>query len=195
MFTCDAASIDLTPLPSFSSPTASLLPTTPAKTPEKSLLGIPEWLTQINEDISRALERGINIRQLVAVRACAIDSLLIALFKWFELDKTDLALFATGGYGRGELSLYSDIDILLLAPNEIGPDASSKIDNLVALLWDIGLEPALSVRSVSDGVEAALDHTIASALLEARLLIGNEALQDVPIQIDRQQTVVTACVF
>ncbi|WP_350608914.1 hypothetical protein, partial [Pseudoalteromonas sp. AC40-MNA-CIBAN-0181] len=76
----------LTPLPSFSSPTASLLPTTPAKTPEKSLLGIPEWLTQINEDISRALERGINIRQLVAARACAIDSLLIALFKWFELD-------------------------------------------------------------------------------------------------------------
>ena len=191
MFTSDAASIDLTPLPSFSSNTAaatSLLPTTPVTTAtEKNLLGIPEWLTQINEDISRALERGINIRQLVAARASAIDNLLIALFKWFDLDKTDLALFATGGYGRGELSLHSDIDILLLAPNEIDADASSKIDNLVALLWDIGLEPALSVRSVSDGVEAALDHTIASALLEARLLIGNEALQDVPIQIVNKQ--------
>lgn len=123
----------------------------------------------------------------MAARACAIDNLLIALFKWFDLDNTDLALFATGGYGRGELSLHSDIDILLLAPNEIDADASSKIDNLVALLWDIGLEPALSVRSVSDGVEAALDHTIASALLEARLLIGNEDLQDVPIQIVNKQ--------
>ena len=188
MFTCDVASIDLTPLPLLSNDTAtdnSLL--SEQNTTDKALLGIPEWLAQINEDISRALERGANIRQLVEARACAIDSLLIALFKWFELDKTDLALFATGGYGRGELSLYSDIDILLLSPDEIGADASSKIDKLVALLWDIGLEPALSVRSVNDALEAALDHTIASAQLEARLLIGNEALRDMPIQIVNKQ--------
>ena len=188
MFNCDVASIDLTPLPLLSNDTAtdkSLLPAGNAT--EKSLLGIPGWLAQINEDISRLLERGTNIRQLVEVRACAIDSLLIALFKWFELDKTDLALFATGGYGRGELSLYSDIDILLLSPDEVGTDASSKIDKLVALLWDIGLEPALSVRSVNDALEAALDHTIASAQLEARLLIGNDALQDFPAQIVNKQ--------
>ncbi|MGP4717613.1 [protein-PII] uridylyltransferase [Psychrobacter sp. T6-6] len=175
MFNCDGASIDLTPLPLLANAT------------DKPLLGIPEWLTQVNEDISRELERGTNIRQLVGARACAIDSLLVALFKWFELDKTDLAFFATGGYGRGELSLYSDIDILLLSPDEIDADASSKIDKLVALLWDIRLEPALSVRSVSDALEAALDHTIASAQLEARLLIGNESLQDMPIQIVNKQ--------
>lgn len=188
MFTCDVASIDLTPLPLLSNDTAtdnSLL--SEQNTTDKALLGIPEWLAQINEDISRALERGTNIRQLVEARACAIDSLLIALFKWFELDKTDLALFATGGYGRGELSLYSDIDILLLSPDEVGANASGKIDKLVALLWDIGLEPALSVRSVNDALEAALDHTIASAQLEARLLIGNEALRDMPIQIVNKQ--------
>ena len=184
MFNSDGASIDLTPLPLLADETkkdTSLSPTQNAT--DKMLLGIPEWLAQINEDISRLLERGTNIRQLVGARASAIDSLLIALFKWFELDKTDLAFFATGGYGRGELSLYSDIDILLLSPDEIGADASSKIDKLVALLWDIGLEPALSVRSIDDALEAALDHTIASAQLEARLLIGNEALQDMPIQI------------
>ena len=188
MFNCDVASIDLTPLPLLSNDiatNASLLADTPVT--EKSLLGIPQWLTQINHDINRALERGTNIRQLVAARSGAIDELLIALFNWFELDKTDLALFATGGYGRGELSLYSDIDILLLSPDEIGDDASGKIDRLVALLWDIGLEPALSVRSVNDALEAALDHTIASAQLEARLLIGNEALQDVPVQIVNKQ--------
>ena len=188
MFTCDVASIDLTPLPLLSkdiATNASLLADTPVT--EKSLLGIPHWLTQINQDINRALERGVNIRQLVAARSGAIDELLIALFNWFELDKTDLALFATGGYGRGELSLYSDIDILLLSPDEIGADASGKIDRLVALLWDIGLEPALSVRSVNDALEASLDHTIASAQLEARLLIGNEALQDVPVQIVNKQ--------
>ena len=186
MFNCDVVSIDLTPLPLLTSDMASSMPVDTSTT-EKSLLGIPEWLTQINDDISRALERGVNIRQLVAARACAIDGLLIALFTWFELDKTDLALFATGGYGRGELSLYSDIDILLLYPDEMEPGTSEKIDRLVAMLWDIGLEPALSVRSVNDALEAALDHTIASAQLEARLLVGNEALQDVPVQIVNKQ--------
>ncbi|MGP4974034.1 [protein-PII] uridylyltransferase [Psychrobacter alimentarius] len=188
MLNCDVATIDLTPLP-------LLLNNTAANTSqladthdtEQLLIDIPKWLSQINDDISRALERGVNIRQLVAARSCAIDRLLTALFTWFELDKTDLALFATGGYGRGELSLYSDIDILLLYPDEMSADTNQKIDRLVALLWDIGLEPALSVRSVNDALEAALDHTIASAQLEARLLIGNEALQQTPIQIVNKQ--------
>lgn len=180
MFTCDVASIYITPLPSFPIKTV-------ADVRESPLLGIPKWLTQINDDISRALERGVSIRQLVTARSCAIDSLLVALFTWFELDNTDLAFFATGGYGRGELSLYSDIDILLLAPNEISADVSAKINPLVAMLWDIGLEPALSVRSVDECLEAALDHTIASSLLEARLLIGNEDLQNVPNEIVNKQ--------
>ncbi len=188
MLNCDVATIDLTPLPLLLNNTAantSLLADT--HNTEQLLIDIPKWLSQINDDISRALERGVNIRQLVAARACAIDRLLTALFTWFELDKTDLALFATGGYGRGELSLYSDIDILLLYPDEMSADTNQKIDRLVALLWDIGLEPALSVRSVNDALEAALDHTIASAQLEARLLIGNEALQQTPIQIVNKQ--------
>ena len=188
MFTCDVASIYLTPLPQLSPPYVeatmpSLTVTNPA---DKPLLGIPEWLSQINDDISRALERGVSIRQLVAARACAIDSLLSALFTWFELDKTDLALFATGGYGRSELSLHSDIDILLLAPDKISVESTSRIDSLVAILWDIGLEPALSVRSVSECLDAAHDHTIATALLEARLLIGNDALQKLPYDIVNQ---------
>ncbi len=185
MFTCDVASVYITPLPALSPPngtmeTPLLVVSDPTK---KSLLGIPEWLIQINEDISRALERGVNIRQLVTARACAIDELLTALFSWFELDKTDLALFATGGYGRGELSLYSDVDILLLAPDEIAASMTTQINGLVAMLWDIGLEPALSVRSVKDCLEAATDHTVASTLLEARLLVGNEELKDTPTAV------------
>ena len=179
MFTCDVASIYITPLPMPLGKPA--FAQTDAK--QATLLGIPEWLTRINEDISGALARGVNIRQLVAARACAIDDLLTALFEWFGLDNTDLALFATGGYGRGELSLYSDIDILLLSPDVLDAEAGAQIDKLVAMLWDVGLEPALSVRSVNECLEAAHDHTIASALLEARIITGNEALQDVPCEL------------
>ena len=185
MFSCDVASIYITPLPALQTANESM--ETPLlvvnDSTKKSLLGIPEWLAQINDDISRALERGVNIRQLVTARACAIDELLSSLFLWFELEQTDLALFAIGGYGRGELSLYSDVDILLLAPTLITPEVSSKIDRLVAMLWDVGLEPALAVRSVNDCLEAASDHTIASSLLEARLLIGNEDLKETPTAV------------
>ncbi|MGP4789764.1 [protein-PII] uridylyltransferase [Psychrobacter sp. 1Y11] len=185
MFTCDVASMYITPLPALAPPDESTgTPLLVVSDPSKhSLLGIPEWLAQIKEDISRALERGVNIRQLVAARACAIDELLSSLFLWFELEQTDLALFAVGGYGRGELSLYSDIDILLLSPNIITKEVSNKIDRLVAMLWDVGLEPALAVRSVDDCLEAAHDHTVASSLLEARLLIGNNDLKDTPIAV------------
>ncbi len=188
MFTCDIASVYITPLPRFAAtPVAPATPTlTVTDSTDNPLLGIPEWLAKIKEDISRALERGVNIRQLVTARACAIDSLLVALFDWYKLDETDLALFATGGYGRGELSLYSDIDILLLAPDVIDSSASAKIDRLVALLWDVGLEPSLSVRNIDDCLEAALDHTVASTLLEARLLAGNESLQEVPNDVVNQ---------
>ncbi|WP_199507562.1 MULTISPECIES: [protein-PII] uridylyltransferase [unclassified Psychrobacter] len=179
MFTCDVASIYITPLPL---PLGKPVPEQ-ADAEDTALLGIPEWLAHINEDISSALARGVSIRQLVAARACAIDDLLTALFNWFGLNHTDLALFATGGYGRGELSLYSDIDILLLSPEAIDRDVGARIDKLVAILWDVGLEPALSVRSVNDCLEAAHDHTIASALLEARLITGNEDLQDVPVEL------------
>ena len=186
MFNCDIASFDLTPLPILANGMHTP-PLSDKKAIIKTYSASLEWLSQINDDISRSLERGTSIRQLVTARACAIDSLLVALFTMFEMDKTDLALFATGGYGRGELSLYSDIDILLLSPNDISTDASNKIDKFVTTLWDLGLEPALAVRSISEAMEAALDHTIASAQLESRLLIGNEALQDIPVQIVNEQ--------
>lgn len=167
MFTCDVASIHITPLPNIEHST-------------QHHLGIPTWLKQINEDINKALSRGVDIRQLVAARACAIDSLLVALFNKFELQHTDLALFATGGYGRGELSLHSDVDILLLSPQELDEPTTLKVNAFVAKLWDIGIEPALSVRTVEECLEAAKDHTIATALLEARFLVGNTQLSHIP---------------
>ena len=182
MFICDVAALYMEPLPSV--PVVQGTPTSADN--EHLLLLLKGWLTQITEDISRALERGVTIRQLVTARACAIDELLTALFSWFELDKTDLALFATGGYGRGELSLHSDVDILLLAPDTVPPRVRATIDRFVALLWDVGLEPALAVRTVSECVLAAQDHTVASTLLEARLLSGNETLHSTPTDIVNQ---------
>lgn len=149
-------------------------------------LGVPDWLKQIEKDISTALAKGVDIRSLVEARAEAIDNLLINLFELHGLHHTELALFAVGGYGRGELSPYSDVDILLLSPEALTDEAAQKVDAFVARLWDIGIEPGLAVRSIEDCLQVVTDVTVATNLLEARLLIGNEALKTAPNDVVKE---------
>ncbi|WP_242047253.1 nucleotidyltransferase domain-containing protein, partial [Acinetobacter baumannii] len=106
-----------------------------------------------------------------------------ALFELYELDQTDLTLFATGGYGRGELHPFSDVDLLLLSPNPIDEALNQKISPFVTKLWDIGIDPALVVRSVEECDKACHDDiTVATSLLEARNLAGNVAQAGLPMQ-------------
>ena len=79
-----------------------------------------------------------------------------------------------GGYGRGELFPHSDVDLLILlgAP----PDAitQARLEGLVQLLWDLGLEIGHSIRTVDECmVESAADITVQTSLLEARLVTGD----------------------
>ena len=90
-------------------------------------------------------------------------------------------LLAVGGYGRGELFPYSDIDVLLLLPEGLdayqpGP-LKSAIEGFITACWDVGLEIGSSVRTLEECVsEAAGDITIQTSLLEARCLAGERAL-------------------
>jgi [protein-PII] uridylyltransferase len=87
------------------------------------------------------------------------------------------ALVATGGYGRGELFPSSDIDILILLAREPSPAERERLERLVGMFWDIGLDVGHSVRTVRGCVEAAAeDITIQTTLLEARYLAGSRAL-------------------
>lgn len=148
---------------------------------------VRSWWREVNEDLDRALMQGEAIRTLVMVRSQAMDALLQAVFAKFALPSADFALFAVGGYGRGELSLHSDVDILLLArSDEILAQNQAKIDAFVATLWDVGIEPALAVRTLAECVSAAADHTVATALLEARFLVGDQNLAEMPLQIVAQ---------
>jgi len=86
-------------------------------------------------------------------------------------------LAAVGGYGRGELYPHSDVDLLVLLSRAPTPADECAIEKLVAALWDLGLEPGHSVRTIAQcEEEAQADITVETALLESRWLAGNRGL-------------------
>ncbi|GAB7126083.1 [protein-PII] uridylyltransferase [Silvimonas sp. JCM 19000] len=88
----------------------------------------------------------------------------------------DTLLVAVGGYGRGELFPHSDIDLLILLPDQPSAAALEKLEVFVGELWDIGLEVGHSVRTMADCLsEAEKDITVQTALLECRRLSGDPA--------------------
>ena len=90
---------------------------------------------------------------------------------------TEAALVATGGYGRGDQFPFSDVDLLVLLAREPTPEERERLERLVSLLWDIGLETGHSVRTVEACVEEARsDVTVQTTLLEARRLAGSALL-------------------
>jgi [protein-PII] uridylyltransferase len=105
-----------------------------------------------------------------------IDRLLANIWEQADIDKR-CCLIAVGGYGRGELYPYSDIDLLILIPEpsaqQLNNSINTKLEALVGLLWDIGLNVGHSVRSLSECIhEAGKDITVQTNLIESRLITG-----------------------
>ncbi|HEX8261257.1 MAG TPA: [protein-PII] uridylyltransferase [Allosphingosinicella sp.] len=88
-----------------------------------------------------------------------------------------LLLLAVGGYGRGEMALHSDVDIAFVTPGKPGRWAGQAVEALLYRLWDLGLKLGPSTRSADELIAlASADHTVRTALLEARWLWGDEPL-------------------
>ena len=140
--------------------------------------GIRESLSSAGEDLKARFLKGDPVVDLVHARAAQIDDVLVGL--WREhVEATGAALVAVGGYGRRELHPCSDVDIMLLLPDTLPEGAEDRLSAFFTALWDIGLEIGHSARTVAQcREEAAADLTIATTLLEARLLAGNPSLFD-----------------
>jgi [protein-PII] uridylyltransferase len=119
---------------------------------------------------------GGDVTGLVTGRATFIDSLLRHLWRLVELNQQKhLSLVAVGGYGRGQLQPYSDIDLLILSSKTYSKSQQESISRFITLLWDIGLDLGQSVRTIKETFNnAKQDVTIATNLVEARLLAGSQ---------------------
>lgn len=88
-----------------------------------------------------------------------------------------VAIVATGGYGRGELAPYSDIDLLFLLPYKRTPRVEQVVEYMLYMLWDLGWKVGHAVRGVDECIRQSNDDvTIRTALLEARHLWGEQSL-------------------
>ncbi|GAB3022091.1 [protein-PII] uridylyltransferase [Bowmanella dokdonensis] len=119
----------------------------------------------------------LQVDNLVTGRAGFVDALLCHAWQLMELSRQkDLALVAVGGYGRGQLQPYSDVDLLLLSHKPLPDETKDRVGRFITLLWDIGLDVGQAVRTVSETVKLGkADITIATNLVEARLLTGSQA--------------------
>src|SRR5881392_1513639 len=94
--------------------------------------------------------------------------------------QSSLALIALGGYGRGELNPFSDIDVMLLhgdAAGKVSPYVETMAEQILYLLWDIGFKVGHSTRSMKEALaQANRDMLTKTAMLESRFLAGDREL-------------------
>jgi [protein-PII] uridylyltransferase len=134
----------------------------------KQLLKVNQ--TQLREKFNPKESVAILLRE----RSDFLDNILNVCWQHFLGEFSHIfALCAVGGYGRHEMFPYSDVDILILTPDEKIEASQNKLSEFFTFLWDIGFKLGYSVRSVEQCVDvAANDQTIMTSLLEIRLIMG-----------------------
>jgi len=147
----------------------------------KKFLKVEEHRLRLNH------QAGGGGREICARRAELVDVLLRYVFGGAVANtsgngerKVPLALIALGGYGRGELNPFSDIDVMVLHHQQaakISPDLEEMVNQVLYLLWDSGFKVGHSTRSIKEAIaQANTDMRTKTAMLESRFLAGDSDL-------------------
>src|SRR2546422_7259270 len=166
---------------------ANQLAATGARRPTEVLPLYKKFLKVEEHRLRLKHQAGGGGREICARRAELVDVLLRYVFGGATATargngepKIPLALIALGGYGRGELNPFSDIDVMLLhhqRATEISPDLEEMVNQVLYLLWDSGFKVGHSTRSIKEAItEANRDMRTKTAMLESRFLAGDSEL-------------------
>lgn len=142
------------------------------------LKGLKTLLAAAQERIRHEHHAGARGRNVVRHLTALVDDVVRTVFQYVQAQHTAVtepcALVALGGYGRGELNPFSDIDLMFLC-QKTPPD--QVVRDTLYLLWDVGYTLGYSVRTRRDVVQmAGTDITAQTAMLEGRWLEGDQAL-------------------
>jgi [protein-PII] uridylyltransferase len=134
------------------------------------------------------LEAGENGLAVARLLAQVADEVVSALYDYTTVhlfrarnptEGERFTVMAVGGYGRGELAPSSDLDLLFLRAYKPTPFSESVTEYMLYMLWDMGLKVGHASRNVDECLKLARDdHTIQTALLEARRVTGDESLAE-----------------
>jgi len=145
-------------------------------------------LGRIQADTKARFEAGMRGLQAARLLASRMDGLVCTLHDWvnervfppgiFSAGEA-MAVTATGGFGRGVLAPFSDLDLLFVTPWKETPRNEQVVEFMLYFLWDLGLKVGHATRSVDECiVQARNDHTVRTSLLDARFLAGDRAVFD-----------------
>ena len=135
------------------------------------------------EEVRRLHDSGLASVQVCARIASVIDQVLVKLFdatlaSMPEPQGTKLrervALVAVGGYGRRQQAPCSDVDLMILYAGPQDEPIRQFTQRLTQDLFDVGLKPGHSLRTLAEAVRLARgDTVICTSLIESRLVIGS----------------------
>ncbi|MBO0694745.1 MAG: [protein-PII] uridylyltransferase [Verrucomicrobia bacterium] len=166
---------------------ASRLAATGARRPTEVLPLYKKFLKVEEHRLRLKHQAGGGGREICARRAELVDILLQYVFgaaaataaPGNSASEVPLALIALGGYGRGELNPFSDIDVMLLhqGTKQVSPPLEEMVEQVLYLLWDSGFKVGHSTRSIKEAIaEANRDMRTKTAMLESRFLAGDAEL-------------------
>ncbi len=152
-------------------------------TRKKSLKGEDLFIATLRTTIKQKkqrlfskLDRKTDYQTLLKRQSKHTDTLLRSLWKK-KLVTVEAALIAVGGYGRGSLFPFSDVDVLILIPDSLKKTEEAKIASFISTLWDIGLDVGHSVRKINECVDESIkDISTQTNLMEARFITGSRPL-------------------
>jgi [protein-PII] uridylyltransferase len=142
------------------------------------------FLNHYREEIKSEHRAGAGGERVVEAITAMTDKMVGKLFHCITGDlayvgkaRERLVLVAIGGYGRGELNPYSDIDLMFLYKGRDSQHVENIAQKLLYFLWDMRLDVGYSVRTLNDCAEMAnADSTVKTALMDSRFLIGSRTL-------------------
>ncbi|MEP6482879.1 MAG: [protein-PII] uridylyltransferase [Rudaea sp.] len=139
-------------------------------------------LRQLLGDSDRTLAEAFwnrtDIDALVRMRSNVVERVVVHVFSATVGQRPGLALYAVGGFGRGDLFPHSDVDLLALCDKPVSSAVARALESFFTCLWDIGLKPGHALRTLRECRDfAARDATIYTTLLDARRIAGDAAIE------------------